>query len=86
MAHCFKSKLLKPCYDLARKFGQDQSSTFYHNGKPSRGASHRAAYWNGRMGQRNTYQKDSQCYAFWCAGDDDRKEFGTVEGAEFQWR
>lgn len=79
-------KLLQPCYELARKFGNDQASTFYIEGRPRRGASHRAAYWNGRSGQRNTYVKDSQCYAFWAAGADDLKERGPVEGSEFQFR
>ena len=79
-------KLLQPCYDLARKFGQDQSSTFYIDGRPRRGAAHRAAYWNGRSGQRNTYVKGSQCYAFWAAGKDDLKDFGPIDKSEWSLR
>lgn len=81
----FKDKNLQGCYELARKYGQDAESTFYIQGRPRRGAGHRAAYWNGRSGHPCRYERNSQAYAFWAAGRDDLKQFGPVEGSEFQF-
>jgi len=81
----FKDKGLQQGYALARKFGADKTSSFYIEGRPRRGASHRAAYWNGRSGQRCTYLRTSQAYAFWAAGRDDLREFGPVANSEWHY-
>lgn len=85
MRRRFKDKNLQGCYDLARKFGSDATSTFYLQGRPRRGASHRAAYWNGRSGAKSRYVRDSQCYAFWAAGHDDLRDFGPVPNSDFRF-
>jgi len=81
----FKDKHLQKCYALARQFGADRTSTFYLEGQPRRGAGHRAAYWNGRSGQQNTYRRTSMAYAFWAAGRDDLREFGPVANSEWSY-
>lgn len=81
----FKDKGLQKCYDLGRKFGSDPTSTFYIEGRPRRGAGHRAAYWNGRSGMGERYVRNSQAYAFWAAGKDDLRDFGAVPNSDFRF-
>lgn len=83
----FKDKSMQKMYDACRAFAADKSSSFYVEGKPRRGAGHRAAYWNGRAGIKTPgADRNSLAYACWRAGMDDRKQFGPVEGAEYQFR
>lgn len=78
----FKDPSMQKMYIGCRMFGADKSSNFYlANGLPHRGASHRAAYWNGRGGRRQAlYGRNRLVYAAWAAGQDDLKDFGPVSG------
>ena len=79
MTRTFKDKTLADCYSVARKLGADNFSEFHYGiGEtgprwPRRGAGHRNAYWNGRMGGPCRYARTWPAYAFWAAGVDDRK-------------
>jgi hypothetical protein len=81
-SRAFKDQDMQKMYDGCRMFGTDKSSTFYlANGLPNRGASHRAAYWNGRGGRAHVmYGRNTLVYAAWAAGKDDLKEFGPIAG------
>ena len=86
-ARKFPIKGMQIFYETCRRMGSDKTSTFYHNGKPRRGASHRAYYWNGRSGVAiKPDSKNTFAYAAWAAGHDDLEEFGPVEGSEYPLR
>lgn len=84
MRTAFKDPRLQRFYEDCRRCGNDPSTEFYYQGKPRRGAGHRAAYWNGRGGQRSTYGQNTFGHAAWRAGVDDLKEHGLIPGWEFQ--
>lgn len=82
----FKDQSRQKMYETCRALAADTNSTFYVDGRPHRGASHRAAYWNGRAGKPSSMPRNSLGYACWKAGKDDLEEFGPVEGAEYKLR
>lgn len=71
----FRDADRQKAYEQARRSGADASSTYYHQGKPHRGAGHRCAYWDAREGKPSTYSDPSiAAYPYWRAGADDRTE------------
>lgn len=68
-------------YDLARRMGNDRSSTFYNSdGSQHTGAGHRCAYWAGRNGTPSTYSdRNCNAYPYYAAGVDDRVEIDKLE-------
>ena len=61
-------------YDDCRRLAADPTSSFWHDGRPARGAGHRAAYWDGRDGVPNhKHPRLTFAWAAWHAGRDDRK-------------
>lgn len=82
----FKDAGLQRIYDLCRSMAADTTSEFYIEGRPRRGAGHRAAYWNGRAGKPSSWPTNSLAHAAWAAGQDDLKELGPVEGSEYSLR
>jgi hypothetical protein len=66
----FKDPNMQKTYDDCRRFGADQTSVFWWNGKPSRGNGLRSAFWNGYDGQPSRYLRNSLAYAAWAAGRD----------------
>lgn len=82
----FKNRDMARIYDGCRRLAADRTSEFWYEGRPRRGAAHRAAYWNGRGGQPNRYIRGSACHAAWAAGQDDLREHGPVEGWQYRHR
>lgn len=76
----FKHPNKQAAYELARRMGNDTSSTFYVDGKPHEGAGHRCAYWKGRRGEPTSYADPSiVAFPFWRAGADDREEIDGLK-------
>lgn len=67
----FKDRSMQRMYESCRAHGQDRSSSFWIEGRPHRGAGHRAAYHNGREGLRPSWPRNTLAYAAWAAGCDD---------------
>lgn len=88
----FTTPQLQTFYLNCRKLAADRTSEFWYSGEPHRGATHRAAYWNGRAGMpysiaritpndRRTFR-----YAAWAAGADDFRNFGPVANSGYRHR
>ena len=81
----FKNPGLAACYAVSREQGADNFSTYYYSKTPigprhpTRGAGHRDAYWNGRLGvdPAKRYVRGTFAYAYCAAGADDRKTDAT---------
>lgn len=72
----FKDSRKRAAYKLARIHGNDPESSYYLDGRPHAGASHRAAYFHGRCGMTNSMYalaKNDAAYPYYAAGRDDRK-------------
>lgn len=50
----YKTPSFQATYDAMLSAARDQSSELYHDGKPHRGAGHRAAFWDGYGGLAKT--------------------------------
>ncbi len=74
----YKDAGLQALYNAFRAWGSDTASTLYREGKPRRGADHRAAYWNGRSNVAHRYVSGSQCAIAFAAGKDDARDFGAA--------
>lgn len=74
----FKEPALQRMYETCRRYAADKDSAFWHEGVPSRGAGHRHAYWNGRLGLRASWPKNTFAYAAWAAGQDDLRQYGPI--------
>lgn len=81
----FRDPMMRGIYDGCRSQARDNWSDFFQAkttaglnpmgpNAPRRGAGHRCAYWDGRMGRMSMYARAQGTlgYAAWRAGHDDR--------------